>query len=576
MSTRVRNALAAVLLSIGLLFFVQLRSKPAVSVIPGLAGPTTRTLVPPPVAPHVEDYGGGGATRLGVLVTDVDSDWIGLVRSLRARGIPANFTRDPAEALRHRAVLAYPLISGKVLSGDQIRALAAFVHRGGGLMTFDLAGGGLEPLFGIRGEVPGRARSAIRWAGNSRREAASTPLNAQGMEAKLGSQGLAVSTAMVSARFDDGAPALTCRAAVGRACILGVDVGSYANRAFNLRAEPLAGGYVNGEAGGLDRLVDAVRDFYVASKPNAFLIGTAPAPYSGSLIVTHDLDAGKALTDALALSEALRRRKVDATFFMQTKYVRNWNDDVFFRADTLPQLRRLRAMGMEVGSHSVSHARAFNQFELGDGTEAYPDYRPFVSSQTTARGGTVLGELRVSKHLLDATTGQQTIAFRPGHLRNPEVLPQALAATGYRYTSDLTAQNALTNYPFQLAYGRHGPSLVPVWEFPVTIEDEAAPPFAARLGASIALVERIASHGGVATLLVHPDHGPKRDAELALIDRLRGRYWIGGLSRFGEWWRARDLSAIDYDGTHVTARGPLPIHSVTVFLPRSGKTLTIR
>ncbi|RST31817.1 hypothetical protein HMF7854_13960 [Sphingomonas ginkgonis] len=574
MPVRTRIAIVGALLLVGLLFFVHLRSQPAVSVIPGLAGPAGKTVVAPPPPPRVEDYGGGGATRLAVLVTDVDSDWIGLVRALRARGIPATFTRDPAEAMRHRAMLAYPLISGKVLSGDHIRALAAFVHGGGGLMTFDLAGGGLEPLFGIRGEIPGRARSALRWPATAGATAI-TPLNAAGMEATLGSQGLDVTTATTLARFDDGAAALTCQSAVGRACILGVDVGSYANRAFNLRAEPLAGGYVNGDADGLDRLMNAVRDFYVASEPNAYLIGTAPAPFGGSLILTHDLDAGKALADSLALAEAMRKRDVDATFFMQTKYVRDWNDDVFFRADTLPQLRRLKALGMEVGSHSVAHARAFNQFELGDGTEAYPDYRPFVTSQTTARGGTILGELRVSKYLLDSAIGQQTLAFRPGHLRNPAMLPQALAATGYRFTSDLTAENALTNYPFQLAYGRSGPGLMPVWEFPVTIEDEAAPPFAARLDASVALVERIASRGGVATLLVHPDHGSKRDAELALIDRLRGRYWIGGLSRFGEWWRARDLAAIDYDGKQVTARGPLPVHGVTVSFPRSGRTHVI-
>lgn len=547
-------------------------SRTPLTIIPGLSGPTGQSIVGLPRPPKIEDHGGGGATRLAVLVTDIDSDWIGMVRALKARGIPATFTRDVGEATRHHAVIAYPMISGRLLTGDQIRALAAFVHRGGGLMTFDLAGGGLEPLFGIKGEVTGRARRSVLWSAENGSDASTTPLNAPAMEATIGSEALTLAGATALARYDDRSVAMSCNRATGQACVLGVDVGSYANRAYNLRAEPLAGGYVDGFADGLDRLVDAVRDFYVANEPNAYLIGTAPAPYAASLIVTHDLDAGHALADSVSLATALRRRGVDATFFMQTKYVRDWNDDVFFRADALPHLRQLRSLGMEVGSHSVAHARAFNTFQMGDGSETYPSYRPFVTSQQSARGGTVMGELRVSKYLLDAGIGQQTLSFRPGHLRNPNGLPQALAATGYRYTSDLTGENALTNYPYQLAYGRAGPGLVPVWEFPVSIEDEAGEPFAARVPQSITLIDRMAARGGVTTMLVHPDHGAKRDAELAIIDHYSGKLWIGSMGRFGAWWRARDLASIDYDGKTVSVRAPEPLHAVTIHFPRTGKS----
>ncbi len=562
--------LAVILLVLGGLIAAWLywKTRVDVRIIPGLEGPAAKTPIPESAPPRVEDHGGGGPSRLAVLVTDVDSDWIGMVRALKARGIPATFTRDVGEATKHHAVIAYPLISGKALKGEDIRALAAFVRGGGGLMTFDLAGGGLEPLFGISGQVPDRGRKAVAWDGG-----ATTPLNAAGMEATLGSQAIKLAGARVMARFDDGSVAMSCNTASGQACVLGIDVGSYANRAYNLRAEPLAGAYVNVYADGLDRLVDAVRDFYVANEPNAYLIGTAPAPFTASLVITHDLDANQALTDSVELAKALKARGLRQTFFMQTKYVRDWNDDVFFTKDTLPQLKQLEELGMEVGSHSVSHARAFNMFETGDGSEAYPDYHPVVNSQQTAHGGTVLGELRVSKYLLDAGIGQRTESFRPGHLRNPPSLPQALAASGYHYTSDLTAANALTNYPYQLVVGRAGPGLVPVWEFPVAIEDEAKPSFAERRDASIALIDRIAERGGVATILVHPDHGPKRDAELAILDRYRGKLWIGPMGELGAWWRARDLAEIDWDGAKLTTKGI--VHGVKVSFPRQGKSQTI-
>ena len=543
------------------------------ALIPGLEGPLADTPVAEPKAPRIEDYGSGGPTRLAVLVTDIDSDWIGMVRALKARGIPTTFTRDVTEATKHHAVIAYPLISGKVLESAEIRTLAAFVRGGGGLMTFDLAGGGLEALFGTSGEVPDRTRTAVQWEREPGVEASKTPLNAAGMETTLGSQAIQLAGARALARYDDGSVAMSCRTAGGQACVLGVDVGSYANRAYNLRAEPLAGAYANVYADGLDRLVEAVRDFYVANEPNAYLIGTAPAPYSGSLILTHDLDAGQALSDSVKLAKDLHARGVAASFFMQTKYIRDWNDDAFFQREAIPQLNELASLGMEVGSHSVSHSRAFNTFEIGDGSEAYPSYHPIVDSQLTAHGGTVMGELRVSKYLLDASVRQQIESFRPGHLRNPPSLPQALAASGYRFTSDLTAANALTNYPYQLAFGRSGPGLVPVWEFPVAIEDEAKPGFAARRDASIALIDRITGRGGVATVLVHPDQSAKRDTELAIIDRFRGKVWIGPMGTLGRWWQARDLSEIDWDGKKLNVEGN--VHRITIYFPRQRRSQTV-
>jgi hypothetical protein len=44
-----------------------------------------------------------------------------------------------------------------------------------------------------------------------------------------------------------------------------------------------------------------------------------------------------------------------------------------------------------------------------------------------------------------------------------------------------------------------------VWEFPVTIEDEMRPQLGDRLEAVIGVIDRIAQHGGVAVILIHPD-----------------------------------------------------------------------
>ena len=66
------------------------------------------------------------------------------------------------------------------------------------------------------------------------------------------------------------------------------------------------------------------------------------------------------------------------TYFIQTKYMRDWNDNVFFNQAGLTPLKQLSALGMEIGSHSVAHSRVFNTLPLGSGNERYPSYRPFV------------------------------------------------------------------------------------------------------------------------------------------------------------------------------------------------------
>lgn len=497
---------------------------------------------------------------------------MGLVRAFKAHGVPFVATRSADAALKHQVVVAYPSISGKLLPAPALRGLAAHVRGGGTLLTFDLAGGGLEPLFGITGQTPGRGRAAIAWitAGGAPEDRVSR-FSEPGSEADLGSYAIAPTTAEVIARFDDGSAAVTCRRAGGRACLMGVDLGALATRTMNGRGELIARAYVNRYEPSLDTLLRWVRDLYVEGDDRPFLVETAPAGREGSLILTHDVDYTRSVPNAAEYAAMLKARGVDATFFIQTKYVRDYNDDVFFDPANLPSLKRVAAAGMEIGSHSVAHSYVYRRFPFGTGEERYPDYRPFVKAREVATGGTVLGELRVSKFLLDRFVKAPVVSFRPGELSYPERLPEALVATGYRYSSSLTANSTLSHLPYRLSYGRTGNRLVDAWEFPVTIEDEEKPALAERLAATNAVIEAIARHGGVAVILIHPDvTDAKLGFEAALVDRWKKRLWIGSLGRFGDWWRARDLADIDVVGDAVIINAPQRLDGIVVRLPKEG------
>ena len=76
-------------------------------------------------------------------------------------------------------------------------------------------------------------------------------------------------------------------------------------------------------------------------------------------------------------------------------------------------LRQLARLGHEVASHSVSHSPVFAQFELGSGGEQFPEYHPSVHSHELTYGGSIMGELRVSRYLLQSLLPDQPVLSFP-------------------------------------------------------------------------------------------------------------------------------------------------------------------
>lgn len=519
----------------------------------GLSGPATDSVVLPetPAAPVA--YAGGEPSRLAVLLTDRSSSWLGLVHGLKSFGVPFTVTEDYQEALRHPVVMVYPVISGKALSQPALAALSAYANEGGTLIGSHVLGGGLNGLFGFGEAVPSNTRRQLQFA-------ADNPLppryfGTRGHTLVLGSSvqptgtySYSAPSGQVLASYEDGSAAIVTRAVgKGRTYALGMDMGAFALLGHNNRQEGIAAQYVNRFQPGMDALFLQLRDWYVAHNRNAVLLGTVPEGKQLSVLLTHDIDFTESINNAVKYADYLRTRGIAGTYFIQTKYVRDWNDDVFFNKNGVERTRQLQALGMEVASHSVAHSRVFSKLPLGTGHERYPTYEPFVKSRSETRDASVLGELRVSRYLLEANVpGLQVESFRPGHLENPTTLPQALAASGYRFSSSVTANNALTHLPFRLNHSRGPNGETAVYEFPITLEDELEPPMGGRLPQALAIAEQIGRYGGLYVVLTHPnvlDH--KLAFTQGLVEQLKPTAWYGTLARFGHWWVARDQVTLD-------------------------------
>ncbi len=142
--------------------------------------------------------------------------------------------------------------------------------------------------------------------------------------------------------------------------------------------------------------------------------------------------------------------------------------------------------------------------------------------------------------------------LRPGHLSLPEALPQALAATGYRNSSSITANEALTHLPYPMMHDRAYRQELDVIEIPVTIEDEQGK-LGDRLDKAIALSEKIARYRGLVNILIHTNElGHKLAFEKGYVAAFRGRAWFSTVRDYADWWRARNsvqLHAREYSGT---------------------------
>lgn len=546
-----------------------------------LEGPKEPTVVAAPHAAAWTDFQSGQDNRLAILLTDPQSRWLGLAHGLKTAGVPFLITRDVTEALKHRVVLVYPTISGKVLSAPALQALARFPEQGGTLIGFHVEGGGLQGVFGFSEAKASRARSRVKFDAQHPLAASLTDPKEQTIpfsnpaagDDAVGSLGY-VATSGVLARFDDGLAAITARdIGPGHAYALGVDLGYLLQLGYSNREDGIARSYVNQFEPALDVWLRVLTEMYRQGEPRAVTLSTVPGGKSLSTLITHDIDFGPSMANSPLYAKAEQELGIKGTYFIQTKYVRDWNDDIFFNDSALAPLRKTRDMGMEIGSHSVAHSPVFNKAETGDGRETYPHYQPFVYDKARTDGLSVSGELRISKFLLENFLPQyQVTSFRPGHLKDPYALPQWLEATGFRYSSSATANNSLTHWPFRLTHGRQGDAPTSIYEFPVTIEDEASPKLGDRVPQAVALADQLARYGGLMVVLIHTDiTGHKLAFEQQFVSAVKARSWFGTVQEFGQFWVARDQVDVDVarDGAGWTllVQAPKEVSGLTLRLP---------
>jgi hypothetical protein len=253
---------------------------------------------------------------------------------------------------------------------------------------------------------------------------------------------------------------------------------------------------------------------------------------------------------------------------LHSKYLSDDQTSAYFTLNVANDVAGFLALGSTVGSHTVAHSPVLDAMPMGTGSELYPTYLPYdyetISDGSTATwttpNGTVFGEVRVSKSLIDGMiagcgTTHNTVSFRAGELSFSPLLPQTLEETGYFYDSSRAIGDVYTNFPFRQMRGWLDPTApwadTAVFEFPLTIEDELPPAMLTREPSDLAAIAANADNGAPSTILIHPNVlDYKLQYEQEVMRSLPAGVLGMGLEQYGVFWRARDgvtITAIAYD-----------------------------
>ncbi len=550
-------------------------------VMNDVRGPEDKSEFPARIPTSWQKYSQGGTNRLAILLTDTSASWLGVAHGLKSIGIPFIITDDYRRAIQHKVVMVYPMISGAALNSDALQALAAFPRNGGTLIGIQVLGA-LNEVFGFEEAVPSKQHFEIKipfdstnlYTGQFRfpKELTISLGNKERFKETIGTYSYSKTQLPALATYEDKSVAVSQKMyESGKAFAFGFDIGYLLLKANNMRHEDFNRSSANDFEPTVDVILRLIKSIYLQGDRNAAYICTVPYNKNLAICITHNINFRKALESSLSFAEEEKKLGIRSTYFIQTKYIKDRKPFIFTSEEDFKIIKGLHDLGMDIQSAGVSGSPLFDQLEQGSGSEVYPTYKPYVMAGDKTYYGTIFGEMRVSRFLIDQMIpGVNTLCFRSTHLYTPFSYPQSLQASGYRFSSSTSANSALSHFPFQLNYNREYDTEVDAFEFPVTNDDEFPPYTLDRAASAIQLAKKIGTYGGCYIGQVHPNKMGLQ-VEKEFVNAMKNEAWFGTIRDFGLWWAARNEISLDisYEGGRrvVTVIVPKRMEGLAIMLP---------
>lgn len=264
--------------------------------------------------------------------------------------------------------------------------------------------------------------------------------------------------------------------------------------------------------------------------------------------MTHDIDSKTAMDSMTYFSTYEKQKGITGLYNITTSYHNNGWISAFYNSNSAT-IQQLINDGHIIGSHSVGHFPDFGNkthFPLGSTGNTKFNYFPHYNEiNNTTTGGSVYGEVEVSKQLLYEDYGVNVTCFRAGHLAFNDSLIYALENLNYKYNSTLSANSILTSFPFySMKIRSFNGSESSVIEIPMTISDVMDSINQSNYSQMVDIwsntTELYAANHSPVVLLIHPNRLWKLQAEKQFINGLDQDIKPFSFLEYGQFWRKRE------------------------------------
>ncbi|MBI5883142.1 MAG: polysaccharide deacetylase family protein [Elusimicrobia bacterium] len=502
---------------------------------------------------HARRVPGGAA----ILLLGPGHQALPAAQALSIAGIPFSVTHELEDALVHRLVFI-PTDDRSLRPGPVVLArLKVFVEQGGTLVLQtppDLLG----TLTGIYAENPRRTRHRLGFRSAADEgfkyldEPEESDIHLASRRTPEGpwTHGLMGSSGASPIAFfsdENQAAILRRRHGAGAVYTLGFDLKDLMTRPRSRRHFD-ANRCLTGEFEPAGDVMPLVLRAWHESGPKPWVrLRSLPGSLRGLIALTHNIGWGSGLDAAVDFSKTEKVKGIQATYFVQTKLAEDFLKGQLFDAGFTKVLQGIVADGHELASHSVAHGADLHLNALGKPDTPAEDYSPKVAESGHTRGATLLGEMGVSRRLIEGATGAKVLAFRSAFRRDPDFLDEGLKSTGYQWDSSLTACRTLTHFPFFLPHLRSMDLESGILELPMSWDDENRPEGALDFSKVLALLKKVSANESPFVWLVHPSLAPAKKMALdRILNSLPDGMAIWPLGRTARFWAARHGTRFSY------------------------------
>lgn len=528
-----------------------------------------------------------------------DAEFYSAKYILKTAGIPFIVTTDVNVAKNYGTILGSSRFDLSTFNTGEKDTLISYVNKGGVLIAASVRDPYFNSLFGISANVNSNTRYTVKfnyflndpsfkWLNDTMEQTIS--LAKTTYTAVFFTRSYDLSGALALAVYDDNTTAITKRNyGAGTTYALGF---SFRNLvAVNQQNLDYSANrfYSNGFEPTSDAVMLFIKGIYQAHHQKATWLHTSPYNSKTALMITHDVDATSAYDTMHLYADYETSKGIKASYLFTTHYINDGLLSDFFNLNSIPKIQYVLNKGHVAGSHSVGHFPDFDDetvFPLGVLGNTSSNYLPYNFGTGSTTAGSVLGEVEVSKNLLDNNFGLNIKTFRAGYLCFHDKIINALDTVGYTNSTTLSAADILTNFPFQQRKNRSvSGAYTNVWEFPMTISDVftsnpiSITNYPQKVAIWLDVINRNMANNAPNVLLIHPTRVYKLTAMQDLLNALPTGVCLMSLEEFADYWKARDAvsftSKISNDTLTITVPAvQLPLDASISFVIDQGQQLT--